>query len=76
MMIRKKGATHAGGYVIHFLDGGPPEERLIVTGTKEECEAFYNIMPGISYSGERPVDRAEFVVVEWPEDCHPTQGKP
>ena len=57
------GATHAAGCVIHFKDGGEPEETVLCIGTLEECERCGELFPAVSYSGDRPVDRAEFVIV-------------
>lgn len=66
-MIRKNGATHVAAYVIHFKDGGKPEECIVGQGTEEEMENLYRLMPGVSYSGDRPTDRAEFMIVPWSE---------
>jgi hypothetical protein len=67
MPIRRNGATHVAGYVVHFKDGAGPEECLIGQGSREEMEALYRMMPAVSYSGDRPVERAEFVIVPWEE---------
>lgn len=67
-MIRLNNATHVAGYIIHFKDGGEPEEAVLGQGTKEEMERLYRMMPAVSYSGERPIDRAEFVIVPWDEE--------
>lgn len=64
-MIRMNGATHVAGYVIVFKDGGPNEEQVLGQGSHEEMEALYRLMPAVSYSGDRPVERAEFVIVPW-----------
>ena len=50
------------GFVLHFKDGGSPEATVLGGGTQEECENIGRLLPGVAYSGERPLDRAEFVI--------------
>jgi hypothetical protein len=52
------------GHVIHFKDGGDTEECVLGRGTLEECERIGQVVLAVSYSGNRPVDHAEFVIVE------------
>jgi hypothetical protein len=52
------------GCVIHFMDGGEPEEQVLHQGTLEECKHLMDIIPAVSYSGIRPVKECQFVIVE------------
>jgi len=63
------------GCVITFNDGGPAEEQVLGRGTYEECEQIDRLIGAISYSGERPVREARFVIA--PEKkITKRQGKP
>jgi hypothetical protein len=55
------------GCRIHFTDGGPLEVQLLHSGSLEECEAIYKQFSGVAYKGERPVKRAELVIMETEE---------
>ena len=50
------------GCVLFFEDGGDPEQMILHRGTQKECEEIGRLLPGVSYSGNRPLDRAEFVI--------------
>ena len=52
------------GYLIHFSDGGEPEERVLHHGTLEDCQRLGLMMPAVNYSGGRPDPRCEFVIVQ------------
>jgi hypothetical protein len=53
------------GYIIFFKDGGEPEGQVLYRGTKESCKELLNnpVLCAVSYSGQRPVDRAELRVL-------------
>jgi len=42
------------GYVIEFSDGGEPEIQILHKGSEESCEKMANLLPAVSYSGDRP----------------------
>lgn len=50
-------------YCIDFTDGGPAEGRVLHRGTLEDCQRTSNLMPGIAYSGDRPVRGARSMVM-------------
>lgn len=50
------------GYALDFEDG-ESEGRVIHRGTLEECERVRNLMPAVSYSGDRKVERAHSFVM-------------
>ena len=50
------------GCVIDFSDGGDPEGQIIHRGTKKECEKVKELIPGVSYSGSRPIKGARFFI--------------
>lgn len=52
------------GYVIEFSDGGDPEGGILHQGTLEDCERVANMIPGVAYSGSRPVAQARIVIHE------------
>lgn len=52
-------------YIIYYKDG-ETEECVLHRGTKEECEKIYALCSPVVYSGVRPVDHTELVVVEEP----------
>ena len=52
------------GYVIDFNDGGESEEQVLGRGSLEDCEYIGSLVPGVAYSGARPVKEARFVIVE------------
>jgi hypothetical protein len=56
----------AAGYVIHFKDGGEPEEQVLHIGTREECERTAELVSAVSYSGDRPIDCCRFVICPVP----------
>lgn len=58
---------YVAGYVLHFKDGGPPEEQVLHRGSFESCRDLADLIPAVSYSGPRPIDRCEWVVVPEPE---------
>ena len=61
-------ADYVCGYLIHFSDGGEPEERVLHRGTLEECQRIGTLMLAVSYSGGRPDPRCEFVIVQQQEE--------
>ena len=52
------------GYVLSFSDGGSKEEQVLCRGSKEECDMMMDLIPAISYSGDRPDPEARMVVVK------------
>lgn len=54
----------ACGHIIYFRDGGEPEECILGRGTLEECQKIGEVVLAVSYSGDRPIDHAEFVIRE------------
>ena len=51
--------------VLHFFDGGPDEETVLVeNGTLEECQKIGSLLNAISYSGSRPNPDARFSIRE------------
>jgi hypothetical protein len=56
-------AKYVCGYLIHFSDGGGPEERVLHRGALEECQRIGTLMLAVSYSGGRPDPKCEFVIV-------------
>ena len=66
-------AAYACGYLIHFSDGGEPEERVLHRGTLEECQRIGTLMLAVSYSGGRPDPKSEFVIVP-EEESSATDG--
>ena len=67
-------AAYVCGYLIHFSDGGEPEERVLHRGTLEECQRIAKVMLAISYSGGRPDPKCEFVIVPEQEESNATDG--
>ncbi len=57
----------AAGYVIRFSDGGESEEQVLWVGSLEECERLGDLLPGVAYKGNRPVQDIEFVIASLPE---------
>lgn len=53
----------ACGFVITFDDDGPTEETVLHKGSLEECKDMGRRLPAVSYSGDRPVRGAKFVIV-------------
>jgi len=51
------------GYVMDFTDGGDSEACVLATGTLDKCEHFRNLLPGLAYSGTRPVKGAQSFVM-------------
>ena len=51
------------GYVLTFSDGGDPETQLLHEGSFEECERVGQVCLAVSYSGDRPLAAAHFVIV-------------
>lgn len=57
----------ACGYIIHFSDGGPDEERVLARhASRESCERMADLLLAVSYSGNRPNPRCQFVIVTDP----------
>lgn len=52
------------GYVLHFSDGGEPEEVILHRGTQEDCGRILGLILAVSYSGTRAVDHAEAILIE------------
>lgn len=52
------------GYVIEFRDGGEPEAEVLHVGSLEDCEKVSSLIPGVAYSGDRPVEGARIVIRE------------
>jgi hypothetical protein len=52
------------GYVIEFSDGGEPEGVVLHRGTKTTCERLKANLGAISYSGDRPIEGANFFIVQ------------
>lgn len=50
--------------VIHFKDGEESEMMVLHTGTKEECQFVSDNTHAVAYSGDRPFDRAQVIVME------------
>lgn len=59
-MTEKKAKTAAWlcGYIIEFTDGGEPEGGILHEGSREDCEKVRDMIPGVSYSGDRPIKHA------------------
>jgi hypothetical protein len=51
------------GYIMDFADGNDSEARVLVTGSLEKCEHFRNLLPGLAYSGTRPIKGAQSFVM-------------
>jgi hypothetical protein len=51
-------------YLIHFSDGGDPEGQLLHEGTEDECVKLANMLPAVSYSGQRPVAKCTLHWIE------------
>jgi hypothetical protein len=49
--------------VIYLKDNGDPEMMLICCGTKDEYVRTSELIHGVTYSGDRPVDSAEMIIV-------------
>jgi hypothetical protein len=49
------------GYVIEFSDGGEPEIQILHKGSEESCEKMANLLPAVSYSGDRPNPSASLI---------------
>lgn len=52
------------GYIIEFTDGGEPEGAVLHEGTLDECERVMEMIPGVSYSGSRPIKSARMAIRE------------
>lgn len=60
----------ACGYVLEFAEG-EPEEQVLHVGTLEECERMSDLIPAVSYSGERRCTGARFVICTVNEEPAP-----
>ena len=67
-------AKYVCGYLIHFSDGGVPEERVLHRGTLVECQRIGTLMLAVSYSGSRPDPKCELVIVQEQEEPNATDG--
>lgn len=53
---------HALFYLIWFVDSDVAEGQCLHIGTKEDCEHLEQLMPAVSYSGNRtPLHAAMFI---------------
>jgi hypothetical protein len=53
------------GYILHFKDGREAEETILQRkATLSACERIGQVCLGVTYSGSRPLDRAEFVIAK------------
>jgi len=76
-MPTQESKTYVCGYLIRFSDGGEPEERVLHRGTLEECQRIGKVMLAVSYSGDRPDPKCEFVdIAEVTEYTNELMGKP
>lgn len=51
------------GNIIYFKDG-TSSEQVLHRGTLEECQRISEVCLAVSYSGDKEVDKAQFVIVE------------
>ena len=64
--------------VITFSDGGPESVMLLSSGTEEECRRTADLVPAISYNGDRPDPKGRLVIIprEWWDEWLSEQKEP